>query len=119
MSRIWIPGAPVAYPRARSSRSGARFYVEPYASWRETAAWEVAAQREGTLEGPVWVSVKVQSDGLLIKTGSAVAHIRPKGVRGDLDNYLKAALDSLQAGGQIGDDRQVVHLLGQFKGDSS
>ena len=49
---------------------------------------------------------------------------RPKGIRGDLDNYVKAALDACQAANLAGggrsanswilDDRQVVAIEARF-----
>ena len=58
-------------------------------------------------DGPISVKIDIAVDKVSISV-TAVDH-KPKGMRGDLDNYIKAALDALN-GFAWEDDRQIVHL---------
>jgi len=73
--------------------------AQRYLAWRKYASWRIVqAWRGAPLSGPVAIRVWVR-----------VA----KGRRGDLDNYLKAALDA--ANGLLWcDDRQVVRCTVAF-----
>lgn len=140
--RVHIPGKPIPYPR--SGGSGARRYTPgPFRDWIELAA-KAIAETEGVELGistPVAVEVVVSLSGvhvdleilgrrggdststsLWIDLANSAPFERPKGLRGDLDNYAKAVLDALQwrdenpiaPPGWIIDDRQVVVLVAWF-----
>lgn len=108
--RIVIPGRPVPFQRARS-QGGQRYNDPRYADWKDRAGWLMKAARV-RFDGPVAVTVEVTAGGLGVAFSEA-DRVRPKGVRGDLDNYLKAVLD---AANRIvyEDDRQVVGALVEF-----
>lgn len=116
---ITIPAGPVPYSRTATvtnPTTGKRVRVLParYRAWRTTARDAIAILRRGrTITGPVHVDVVVGPDSTVCRF-TPVPDLRPKGIRGDLDNYAKAVLDAAQAGGVIGDDRQVVSLTARF-----
>lgn len=68
------------------------------------------------IEGDVNATVVVSASRLTIDLRPAAGAGRPK-VRGDLDNYVKAALDAAQDAGWIYDDRQVVQVAAWFTSD--
>ena len=115
-----IPGIPRPYTRASSGRdrdTGAmrRFYIQPYKGWRQMAAEAVAYQRRGVChEEPVIVTLVVTSTGVEVDITPAVGGTRPKGVYGDLDNYVTAVLDAAEEGGWIENDRLVVGIDARF-----
>ena len=115
-----IPGMPRPYTRASSGRdkeTGAmrRFYIQPYKGWRHMAAEAVGYQRRGvTHEEPVIVIMVITNSGIDVEVTPAVGGVRPKGVYGDLDNYVKAVLDALEEGGWIANDRIVVGIDARF-----
>ena len=112
-----IPGKPVPYQRTRGS--GKQRYSEPrYAAWREKASWALKLKRgrSAPIKGAVSVTLLIYEDGIEgvihpMMTGPSMA--RPKGVRGDLDNYVKAVLDSAN-GIAFDDDRQCAEVYACF-----
>ena len=64
---------------------------DEYASWREAALWEIAAQRPGKIEGPYSLSIAAQR------------HWRSKRAR-DIDNIIKPVSDALVKAGIVSDD---------------
>jgi crossover junction endodeoxyribonuclease RusA len=62
-----------------------------YASWREAALWEIAAQRAGRIEGPYRLTIAAQR------------HWRSKRAR-DIDNIIKPISDALVKAGVVHDD---------------
>lgn len=62
---------------------------------------------------PLDVKVDVATDHIVIAIQPAA--YKPKGMRGDLDNYVKAALDALN-GLAFEDDRQIVSLTARKVG---
>lgn len=112
-----IPGQPVPYDRAvtttnRHTGKPMRIHSTRYRGWRSQARLDLYRQG-GRYEGPVAVTIEVTATGCRLTVEPADV-ARPKGVRGDVDNYAKACLDALQAADIIGDDRQVVHLTVHF-----
>ncbi len=109
--QVVVPGRPVPFARALSK--GARRFDEPkYAAWKEAAGWHLKRARlEAGLplfEGPVWLSIVVEGGQVEVHVLEVEAR-RPKGIRGDLDNYVKALLDAGN-GTLFHDDSQVVML---------
>lgn len=72
-----------------------RVKSDRYKKWSKSAAWQVRLQHFGpALEGPTVISISLK---------------RPN-KNSDLDNRAKGVLDALQAGGAIGNDKQVSCL---------
>lgn len=107
----FIPGAPVPFARTRG-RGAARFTPERYRVWKESVGWHLRRAKVRPLEGPVAVSMIVSPEGVTVAF-EPVATGRPKGLRGDLDNYAKGILDAAQ-GIAYADDRQVVAVSVAF-----
>lgn len=116
---LWLPGRPVPFARTdRNPATGRRYNRAEYQVWLNAAAWEVKRQRGDTFTGPVAVSVTVFPNGIGVGITDALP-ARPKGIQGDLDNYLKAVADALgsrrgRGGGAILDDRQIAGLRATF-----
>lgn len=112
-----ILGKPVPFTRPGQTSAGKRFTPERYRLWKDAAAWQMKGQHLG--DKPVRVLIHVYSNR--IEYDFAVTEpTRPRGIRGDLDNYVKAVLDAAQDSGVIADDRQVVSIEAIFhprKGD--
>jgi len=62
-----------------------------YATWKNAAAWEIAAARPGKIDGPYRLYIAVQRD------------FRSKRAR-DIDNMIKPVSDALVAAGVVSDD---------------
>lgn len=113
---LTIPGRPVPFTRPGEARDGHRYTPAEYEAWLDSAAWRFkAATRTREFDGPVVLEVTVRGDGIDV-TVSEHDGRRPKGITGDLDNYVKAVGDALQRSGVIGNDRQVLGLLAGFAG---
>jgi len=107
---IW--GPPKPYTRARTK--GNYVYLPgPYRQWRQQASAQLREQGTPLGSTPVAVTVTVEADRTTVMA-EPVAPNRPKGVRGDLDNYVKAVLDALTDANIIDNDRQVVTLIAGF-----
>lgn len=107
---LWIPGKPVPWQRTRGGRS-----TEPrYGAWKTAAAWEMRSQWSGPpLNESVGITLSVTDSGIEVLLYES--HLeRPKGVRGDLDNYVKGVLDAAQ-GVVIEDDRQIREVGARFR----
>lgn len=116
-----IPGRPVPYDRAntiRDRRTGKtrRVHSARYGGWRQMAAQAVALQRRGrTWAEPVKATIIVGPAGVDLAISPVIGSDRG-GLKGDLDNYVKAVLDAAQEGGLILDDRWVVAIEVYFAG---
>ena len=115
--KVVINGRPVPFARP-GHRDGRRFTPAAYKAWRGLASETMRfVGKVPLLEGPVSVRVMVDSDRVLVEAHEldpAAGWRRPKGVRGDLDNYVKAVLDAMQDAGWIIDDRQVFEINAEF-----
>ena len=69
------------------------------------AEWEL--QQWEPFEGPVTVDIEYFKTGSLITVGEY--HEDVKGIRGDLDNFIKASLDALNSIAWL-DDKQVMQI---------
>lgn len=112
--RLTIPGKPVPAARPRVTRRGT-YYPTRYRDWLLAAGWIVHGQATERLSGPVRLSLVIGAKGIQVEV-SPSGVLRPKGVRGDLDNLCKACLDALQAGGALADDAQVTEIVASFGG---
>lgn len=73
-----------------------RVKTKAYTTWRKNAVLAIFAQvrADNRIAGPVALSLCV-----------------PSGMRGDLDNRLKATIDALVASNRIDDDKHVHSIL--------
>ena len=118
MDEIWIPGKPIPFTRTgQNPQTGHRYQHPEYREWKESAGWHMKADRPGppTAPGAIALEVKVQHDGISLWVDRIAPSHRPykQGIRGDLDNYVKAVLDAGN-GVLFEDDRQVVRLNSSF-----
>ena len=120
--QLVVEGSPQACERARRGRRG-HWYTpastEEYEqrvgwAWRETGAQSFASS-------PLAVSAHfyIEHPSSHYRTGRNSHELKPEHAdsipRGDLDNFLKGALDGLQKAGAFDNDRQVVCLAGVHK----
>lgn len=113
---IHIPGPPVPAARPRVNTETGRAYTpKRYAEWKKRAAGVVAraVEKAQPLVGTVEAEVLVAEDGIWV-TLTEVNQPRPKRLKGDIDNYLKGALDAATQGGAIADDSDVVDTKARF-----
>lgn len=75
-----------------------------YASWKKTAAWEIAAARPGKVDGPYRLSIAVQRDW------------RSKRAR-DIDNVIKPVSDALVDAGVVSDDSLAESVSAKWADD--
>ncbi len=118
VTRLWLPGRPVPYDRAVSAinrRTGRpmRVHSQRYRDWRALAAQAARCAARTTWTDPVSVWIGVEPERVEVHIGPHLA-TRPKGIRGDIDNYAKAVLDALQSGAVLADDRLVETLTVTF-----
>lgn len=124
MTVVILTGKPVTFQRPGQSPSGRRYTPTKYRVWKEAFAWEALASHDGPPhDDAIIVGVEVAPNGIRatfapvgrrFTMDMAYRTTRPKGLRGDLDNYLKAVLDAAQ-GVVFHDDRQVVSVHACFR----
>ena len=116
--RLVIPGQPVPASRPRVTRNGT--HIAPrYRTWKRDASVRC---RRAWKRKPITMGVAVSIEVTLPRPQSRPAkgsihrlywhptEDYPLPLRGDADNYAKAALDALTQGGVIRDDNLVVEL---------
>ena len=110
LAALWLPGRPV--PWARTGGSGSRRFLRPeYRQWSGDAGIAARFQHSGSpIDDRVAVALRVFPNGISVGITALPERIRPVGIRGDLDNYAKSALDTLQRSGVLKDDRLVEAL---------
>ena len=113
-----ILGRPVPFARTRGDGAD-RYNPAGYATWKEAAGFVALGVRKGRapLVGPLGAELVVTPDGIAFE----VFELEPDtgaraGLRGDLDNYVKATLDGLQKV-LFADDRQIETIRGHFAAD--
>jgi Holliday junction resolvase RusA-like endonuclease len=75
--------------------------------------WLILGQHPKELSGPVRVEMEVTAEGITVRLSHSMQK-RPRGMRADLDNHVKAVLDVLSP--QLyDDDRQVTELSARFQ----
>ena len=121
--RVWIPIKPQVKERARfrSRKRGGPYTPD------KTVEFEKAVRRAWTdnhLEGPLGVVVEIHSDGFWVTVYETMESVRPVGVLGDIDNYLKSLFDGLQPHksdeegglGAFANDKQIERVEAFFVG---
>lgn len=121
--RVWIPLPVVAKQRARLTR---RRRGRPNVAYTPQATRNFeqsvgdllreAVPEHGFGKRPVCVSINIHKDGFLLCIDYAEHSVRPVGVRGDLDNYVKSIFDGLNSVAWY-DDKQVELLSVGFVGE--
>lgn len=93
---VTLPLPPSANKLFANVPGKGRVKTKAYARWRRNAILAIFAQvrADRRVGGPVSLSLCV-----------------PSGMRGDLDNRLKAAIDALVASNRIDDDKHVQSIL--------
>jgi Holliday junction resolvase RusA-like endonuclease len=111
---------PVAKQRARLGRRRKAFTPEKTVAFETKIAelWEQVGEFYDIDEFPaVAVDIEIESHGIWVKVTPLEASHRPVGVRGDVDNYVKAILDGMNTKAWT-DDKAVEHLTVKFRGDA-
>jgi Holliday junction resolvase RusA-like endonuclease len=115
MHAFEVPIKPKPFHRVWSNGTQ-RFNSPSYTEWKTQVGWLIkAAMTKGRVErfdGPVSLAVVVGPESFVVWIRSA-DEPRPRGLKGDLDNYVKAILD---AANQVlfADDVQVVTVAARF-----
>lgn len=120
---VWIPLPVVAKQRARMTkkRRGRRqFAYTPEATRNfETGVAELFTTETGGItfgNQPVCVEIDIHREGFVVSITPAECSVRPVGIRGDIDNYVKSIFDGLN-GVAWDDDRQVELVTVGFVGE--
>lgn len=109
---MWFPLKAVAKQRARLTRPRRgrkqRAYTPQQTVHFENAVADCYRENGGTHWGAasVGVSIEIHKDGFSVDVYPLECSVRPVGIRGDVDNLVKAILDGLN-GVAWNDDRQV------------
>ena len=101
---------PVACPRPRVTKRGIAYYPEAYRNFKKSSVDVLTSQwKDPPLTKPLSVSIIFLHTKPKSKVRKKTANVRIPRVRarGDLDNFIKSILDSLQSGGVIKNDSQV------------
>jgi Holliday junction resolvase RusA-like endonuclease len=109
---FYIPWTPHAKQRPRVTKTGHAY--TPAATRKAEAAIITAYQDSAApkgLEGPLSVAIQFENEGFHISFEQIDPHVNRK-LRGDIDNYAKTVLDSLN-GIAYSDDSQIgkLHLV--------
>lgn len=119
---VWIPLPVVAKQRARLTRrrrgrpnmaytpEATRNFEQQVGDLLRAATDEYSFGRK-----PVCVSIDIHKDGFWLTIQYAEQSVRPVGVRGDVDNYVKSIFDGLNSIAWY-DDKQVELLTVGFVG---
>lgn len=120
-----IPGRPVPYQRTRTGARGGRFDDPRYRDYKTLVRQITMLERFDPFPDGTQVSAEivVSADALTVELVPWEGErMRPKHIRGDLDNYVKAAMDSLQRNGRHGfpagpfdDDRNLIAVRARFR----
>lgn len=121
---LWFPFPPVAKQRARLTRrrrGKQNFAYTPQATkhFEDMVAQEAAkvfADNPTFGNKPVVVEIEIEKEGFKVTISHAEQSVRPVGLRGDIDNYVKSIFDGLN-GVAWDDDRQVELLEVSFIGE--
>lgn len=102
---LWVPGRPIPKGRPRLGRRGRVFTPQTTIDYEAKIA--MATKGLEQLDGPVEVYLEFSPDGLLIHAWEIDIPAVSK-LRGDIDNYIKSALDGLQKNHFLQDGMGVI-----------
>ncbi|HCV02916.1 MAG TPA: hypothetical protein DG048_09745 [Pseudoalteromonas sp.] len=102
-----VEGRPKPKGRPRMTRRG-RVYTPAETIEAEELYAETVKDKYEPIDGPVSVVLTFGKDNTYVHISSVKEWKSP--LRGDLDNYIKLALDGIQRAGLIANDKQVVHI---------
>ncbi len=118
---IDIMGKPIVWARTTTTPEGKRVNPTRYRAWKQHAI-EVLRAGAGyrTFNGEVAVDIELHPDRVTVTVQALGTERRPgTGLQGDVDNYAKAVLDALEAGGVITNDKEVTQLTVRIYNDSA
>ena len=101
-----VEGRPTPNGRPRMTRRG-RVYT-PKETIEAEELYVSAVPEVEPFDGPVQITLSFHKDKTYVKVASAGDWKSP--LRGDIDNYIKLALDGIQRAGLIANDRQVMQV---------
>lgn len=121
---VWVPLPVVAKQRARLTRRrrGRRNVAYTPQATRDFESQVGELVRDAVLPNqsfgsePVCVTIEIHKTGFRLLVENAECSVRPIGVRGDIDNYVKSIFDGLN-GVIWNDDRQVELINVGFVGE--
>lgn len=113
---VHIPMEPMPYKRARRGKGKSVYVPEEYQEWKSEVGLlirnQMKLEQEQPAQSPGHLTIRLRRDSFQIQLLTWPPH-RPKGMRGDLDNYIKAILDAGN-GVLYEDDQQVEWINGGF-----
>ena len=101
-------------PRPRVTSKGWTYYPKAYKEWQADCVRLMRLLIKDQWTTPVSVSLLLRADSFDIHIEDGVK--RPKGLRGDSDNFAKACLDAATAAGVWPNDTLVTSLTVQMEG---
>lgn len=102
---IWVPWKPHAKQRPRFAKGHAYTPAATVKAEKAIAAAYLEAGGPKLVEGPLHVAIELTNDGFWISVQQA-ADYENRRLRGDIDNYCKTILDSLNTVAYE-DDKQI------------
>ena len=115
--RVDVP--PMTAPRPRFT-GGHAYTPSAYREWKRGVAMILRTHRDGLAvpdDVKVAVTILLQPAGFDVYVDPLGSSSKRGGLRGDVDNYGKAVLDSLQDAGIFRNDSQVESLTIDFNAD--
>lgn len=120
--RLRVDTPVVAKQRARLStrrKAGKRVAYTPQATrsfeTQVADAWRTTHPDHTPISDPVAVTININREGFTMTVARTDDSVRPVGLRGDIDNYLKSILDGLN-GVAWTDDKLVESVTLKFDG---
>lgn len=120
--RLKFPFPVVAKQRARLTRrrkGGKQIAYTPQATRNfETEVgefWKETFPDYSVVTEPVHVSIEIRQETFTVQVLPQQQSVRPVGIRGDVDNYVKSILDGLNGVAWV-DDKQVEKVTVKFVG---
>lgn len=104
--------------RKRGSRKTVAFTPQPTRDFESMVAdaWKAAHPEHPPIDQPMHVDVTITRTGFTMKVTARPQSVRPVGIRGDIDNYLKSILDGLNKVAWT-DDKLVESVTMMFDGE--
>ena len=116
--RCCIDIKPRTKQRPRVTRAGHAYTPKATKDYEKEISEAWANKWPHPVSGPVGVEVEIGPDYIDIEIYELVEPRRPKGVRGDIDNYQKAILDGLNKVA-FDDDIQVHEIYAWFNTENN